>query len=152
MSSMTKLAGYLPAPTLVPNKERQTMSQSKTTFALSLLLAIGFIFFGVQKFGAENIVFETIAQRSGLPIFDPYVRWFTGVSELIVAALLIIPRTRFLGTLAGAGLLIGAIGFHFSPWLGINVPTIGHFLFIAAVGMFVGSLINLAILRKTHKN
>ena len=52
-------------------KEGQTMSRSKTTLALSLALAAGFIFFGVQKFGAENIVFETIAQRSGLSFFDP---------------------------------------------------------------------------------
>lgn len=144
MTSATKPAGYLPAP----SSERQNMSQSKTTLALSLALAAGFIFFGVQKFGAENIVFETIAQRSGLPIFEPYVRWFTGVSELAVALLLLIPRTRFFGALGGAGVLLGAIGFHLSPWLGINVPTIGHFLFIAAVTMFIGSLVNLALLRK----
>lgn len=146
MAAATEIAGYLPAP--VP--KRKTMSLSKATLALSLALAAGFIFFGVQKFGAENIVFETIAQRSGLPIFEPYVRWFTGVAELAVALLLFIPRTRFLGALGGAGLLVGAIGFHLSPWLGINVPTIGHFLFIAAVTMLIGSLINLALLRKAY--
>lgn len=124
------------------------MSRSKTTLALSLALAAGFIFFGVQKFGAENIVFETIAQRSGLSFFDPYVRWFTGASELAVALLLLIPRTRFLGALGGVGLLLGAIGFHLSPWLGINVPTIGHFLFIAALAMLIASLTNLVLLRK----
>lgn len=123
------------------------MTRSKTTLALSIALAAGFIFFGVQKFGAENIVFETIAQRSGLSVFDPFVRMFTGVAELAVALLLLLPRTRFLGALAGTGLLIGAIGFHLSPWLGINVPTIGHFLFIAALIMLIGSLINLALLR-----
>ncbi|MEP3889721.1 MAG: MauE/DoxX family redox-associated membrane protein [Hellea sp.] len=128
------------------------MAQSKITLALSLALAAGFIFFGVQKFGGENIVFETIAQRSGFSFFDPFVRMFTGVTELAVALLLLIPRTRLLGALGGAGLLVGAIGFHLSPWLGINVPTIGHFLFIAAVTMLIGSLINLAFLRKpqTH--
>ena len=125
------------------------MPRSKITLVLSLLLAAGFIFFGVQKFGAENIVFETIAERSGFSFFEPYLRWFTGVSEIAVALLLLIPRTRFLGALGGAGLLVGAIGFHLSPWLGINVPTIGHFLFIAAVTMFIGYLINLSFLRKT---
>lgn len=144
MTSAVKIAGYLPAP----KTERHITSKPKTTLALSLALAAGFIFFGVQKFGSENIVFETIAQRSGLSFFDPYLRMFTGVAELIVALLLIIPRTRFLGALAGAGLLLGAIGFHLSPWLGINVPTIGHFLFIAAVTMLIGSLINVAFLRK----
>ena len=125
------------------------MPRSKITLALSFFLALGFIFFGVQKFGAENIVFETIAERSGFSFFEPYVRWFTGIAELAVALLLLIPRTRFLGALGGVGLLLGAIGFHLSPWLGINVPTIGHFLFIAAVTMFIGSLINLSFLRKT---
>jgi len=123
------------------------MSRSKTTLTLSIALAAGFIFFGVQKFGAENIVFETIAQRSGLSVFDPFVRMFTGIAELAVALLLLIPRTRFFGALAGTGLLIGAIGFPLSPWLGLNVPPICHFLFIAAVIMLIGSLINLALLR-----
>ena len=127
------------------------MANSKTTLALSLALAAGFAFFGVQKFGAENIVFETIAERSGFGFFEPYVRMFTGVSELAVALLLLIPKTRLLGALGGAGLLIGAIGFHLSPWLGINVPTIGHFLFISAVTMFILSLVNLALLRKNQK-
>ena len=128
------------------------MPYAKTTLALSLALAAGFIFFGVQKFGAENIVFETIAERSGISFFEPYVRMFTGAAELTIALLLLIPRTRFLGALGGAGLLIGAIGFHLSPWLGINVPTIGHFLFIAAVTMLIGSLVNLALLRKSQQS
>jgi len=124
------------------------MPRSKISLILSILLALGFVFFGVQKFGAENIVFETIAERSGLSFFEPYVRMFTGVAELGTALLLLIPRTRLLGALAGVGILLGAIGFHLSPWLGINVPTIGHFLFIAAITMLIGSLINLALLRK----
>lgn len=144
MASVSKIAGYLPAP----KSEEKRMSNSKISLALSIVLAIGFIFFGVQKFGAENIVFETIAQRSGFSFFEPYVRIFTGLAEISIALLLLIPRTRLLGSLGGVGLLLGAIGFHLSPWLGINVPTIGHFLFIAAVTMLIGSLVNLALLRK----
>ncbi len=123
--------------------------QNKSTLILSLLLAIGFLFFGVQKFGAENIVFETIAERSGLSIFEPYVRIFTGISEILVTILLLIPRTRLMGGLLGLGLLIGAIGFHISPWLGIDVPTIGHFLFIVSCLMTVLSAINIYLLRKS---
>lgn len=123
------------------------MSTSKLPTVLSLALAAGFVFFGVQKFGAENIVFETIAERSGISFFEPGVRMFTGIAELVTALLLIMPKTRLTGSLAGLGLLVGAIGFHLSPWLGINVPTIGHFLFIAAVTMFVISLINTRLLR-----
>lgn len=146
MERISPIVGYLPGP----RSESNVMSNSKITLALSLALAAGFIFFGAQKFGAENIVFETIAQRSGISIFDPYVRMFTGVAELATALLLLLPRTRYLGALGGTGLLLGAIGFHLSPWLGINVPTIGHFLFIAAVTMLTGSLINLVLLRKTQ--
>jgi len=124
------------------------MSKFKPATALSFVLAAGFVFFGVQKFGAENIVFETLAERSGLAIFEPGVRIFTGIAELVTALFLIIPKTRFTGALAGLGILAGAIGFHLSPWLGINVPTIGHFLFIAAVSMLILSLINTHLLRK----
>jgi len=123
------------------------MSKFNPSTVLSFALAAGFVFFGVQKFGAENIVFETLAERSGLSVFEPSVRIFTGIAELITAAFLVIPKTRFTGALAGLGLLAGAIGFHLSPWLGINVPTIGHFLFITAVTMFVLSLINTRLLR-----
>lgn len=121
----------------------------KSILILSLISALGFIFFGVQKFGAENIVFETIAERSGMAFFEPYVRMFTGISELAVAVLLLIPRTRMAGAVLGLGLLVGAIGFHLSPWLGINVPTIGHFLFFAALAMSAVSVVNLAMLKKT---
>ena len=123
------------------------MSQSKKTLFLSLALAAGFIFFGVQKFGAENIVFETIAERSGLGFFEPHVRMMTGVAELLSAVLLLVPKTRLLGALAGTGVLLGAIGFHLSPWLGINVPEGGHFLFFVAVAMLILSLVNLNWLR-----
>lgn len=125
--------------------------RSKFSLGLSLILAAGFVFFGVQKFGAENIVFQIIAERSGISLFEPYVRIFTGVAELATAILLLIPRTRVLGSLSAVGILVGAIGFHLSPWLGINVPTIGHFLFIAAVSLLIGSLLNLALLRNGFK-
>ena len=123
------------------------MQSSKKTLILSVLLALGFVFFGAQKFGAENIVFETIAERSGMAFFEPHVRMFTGVAELLTAILLLVPKTRLLGALAGTGLLLGAIGFHLSPWLGINVPEVGHFLFIVAVTMLILSLVNLNWLR-----
>ena len=110
-------------------------------------MAAGFIFFGVQKFGAENIVFETIAERSGLGFFEPHVRMMTGVAELLSAVLLLVPKTRLLGALAGTGVLLGAIGFHLSPWLGINVPEVGQFLFFVAVAMLILSLVNLNWLR-----
>lgn len=108
---------------------------------LTLILAAGFIFFGVQKFGASNPIFSVIADRSGIELFEPIIRMLTGVAELGTALFLIIPKTRKLGVLAGLGVLVGAIGFHLSPWLGINVPGIGHGLFFTALAMFVLNLI-----------
>lgn len=124
------------------------MSKNFPTTALSLLLAIGFIFFGIQKFGSENIVFETLAQKSGISLFEPGIRLFTGVAEIVVALFLIDPRGRMTGALAGFGLLTGALGLHLSPWLGINVPGIGTGLFYTAVAMYVMIIVNGFLLRK----
>ena len=118
------------------------------TLILSFIVAAGFIFFGVQKFGATNPIFSIIADRSGISLFEPVIRMLTGVAELGTALLILIPRTRLLGALAGLGVLIGAIGFHLSPWLGINVPGIGHGLFITAVIMLVLTAVLFQRLRK----
>ena len=72
----------------------------------------------------------------------------TGVAEIGTAILILIPRTRLLGAFAGLGVLAGAIGFHLSPWLGINVPGIGHGLFITALIMFVLTSVLFLRLRK----
>ncbi len=87
----------------------------------ALLLSMFFIFMGVQKLGSENVIFTTIALKSGIALFEPSVRMLVGVAELLAAGLLVLPVTRFLGALLGLGILFGAIGFHLSPWLGIFV-------------------------------
>ena len=120
----------------------------KTTFILSLVVAAGFIFFGLQKFGATNPIFSIIAERSGISLFEPVIRMLTGIAELAVAALVLIPRTRLLGALGGVGVVVGAVGFHLSPWLGINVPGIGHGLFITALVLLALSAVLFLMLRK----
>ena len=116
---------------------------------LSLILAAAFAFFGVQKFGAENIIFETIAENSGIGLFEPIVRMMTGVAELVTALLLLIPVTRRLGAISGLLVLVGAIGFHLSPWLGIAPEGIGHGLFFTAVAMFIITLILNVLIKNT---
>ena len=120
----------------------------KLVLALSLVVAAGFIFFGVQKFGATNPIFSIIAERTGISLFEPVIRTLTGVAELGVAALILIPRTRLLGALGGVGLVVGAVGFHLSPWLGINVPGIGHGLFITALVLLALTATLFLVLRK----
>ena len=115
---------------------------------LMLIVAGGFLFFGVQKFGAENIIFATIAENSGISLFEPVIRMLTGVAEISTALLILIPRTRLLGALAGLGVLAGAIGFHLSPWLGISVPGMGHSLFFMALGLTALTAILFVLLKK----
>lgn len=131
------------------HKKRLMRKKMKyTKWGVSLLLAVFFVFMGVQKFGSENVIFATIAERSGIGLFEPTVRMLVGASEILAAVLLVIPATRFLGALLGLGILFGAIGFHLSPWLGIFVSMEpggepSPMLFIMAI-FFTG--VNLAVL------
>jgi len=88
------------------------------TYALGLFL----ISSGIAKFTGGH-VFQYIEHRSGLDVFYPYVNHATGVAEVLVGLLLLVPATRLVGALGAAGILVGAIGFHLSPWLGISMPT-----------------------------
>jgi len=101
---------------------------------LVLVLAAFFVFMGMQKFGAENIIFATIAERSGISLFEPVVRMITGAAEILAALLLIVPKTRTNGARIALLILLGAIGFHLSPWLGTNVEGMGNSLFLMAIG------------------
>lgn len=110
--------------------------------APAVLLAAFLIMMGVQKFGAENIIFATIAERSGINLFEPTIRMLTGVAELVAAALLLLPKTRLLGALGSIAIIGGAIVFHLSPWLGVKVamapgeePTM--MLFMMAIVSFI---------------
>jgi hypothetical protein len=115
---------------------------------LTALPAAGFAFFGVQKFGAENAVFAYLAEQSGIGLFEPLVRYATGVAELLAAALILaglfVPKLRGLGGLLGLAIVGGAIVLHLTPWLGVNAP-VGFdetgeyvrspFLFFTALGL-----------------
>ena len=107
-------------------------------WALALMLAAFFAFMGAQKFGASNEIFEIIAAKSGISFFEPYVRMVTGAAEIVAALLLILPKTRLKGALLALMILVGAIGFHLSPWLGIDVGgDMGKSVFIMAMGALV---------------
>ncbi len=90
-----------------------------------------------MKFGGENIVFATIAERSGISLFEPVVRMMTGAAEILAAILLLIPKMRTNGARIALLILLGAIGFHLSPWLGINVDGMGSSLFMMALGALI---------------
>ncbi|MEO0465440.1 MAG: hypothetical protein AAF216_02765 [Pseudomonadota bacterium] len=101
----------------------------------------------------ENIVFQTIAERSGLAIWEPAGRVGVAIAELFTALMLLFPLTRRFGAVLSFGVLSGAVGLHLSPWLGMEVPlsleagaaTDGGQLFMLAVAMLVVSLLVIVI-------
>jgi uncharacterized membrane protein YphA (DoxX/SURF4 family) len=79
------------------------------------------------KFGAapESVYIFT---KVGM---EPWGRIAVGVAELIATILLLLNRTAWLGAALALGLMIGAIGMHFTL-LGIEVQEDGGYLFILA--------------------
>lgn len=74
---------------------------------------------------------ESIYIFSALGV-EPYGRIGSGIAELIVAILILIPKTTWVGALGGCGIMIGAILSHLLV-LGIVVENDGGFLFLLAV-------------------
>ncbi len=77
---------------------------------------------------------------------EPWGRIGSGVIELMVSILLLIPRTAWLGALGALGVISGAILSHLTI-LGIEVQGDGGTLFYLALAVFVSSLIILYLHR-----
>ncbi|PIF59217.1 DoxX family protein [Flavobacterium sp. 2] len=80
------------------------------------------------KFGgaAESIyIFSTLG-------VEPYGRIGSGIAELIVVILILVPKTTFIGALGGCLIMITAILSHLFI-LGIEVQNDNGFLFILAI-------------------
>jgi len=92
--------------------------------------------------GAEESVY--IFTKVGL---EPWGRYASGVAELFAAALLLFPRTAWLGALIAAGVMVAAIGSHLTR-LGIVVKDDGGLLFALAVIVFVAALVTLFVHRR----
>lgn len=71
---------------------------------------------------------------------EPWGRIGTGIAELIISALLIIPRTAWLGAVGGIGVISGAVLAHLTK-LGIEVNGDGGVLFGLAVAVLVCCLL-----------
>jgi uncharacterized membrane protein YphA (DoxX/SURF4 family) len=92
--------------------------------------------------GAEESVY--IFTKVGL---EPWGRYATGIVELFAAALLLLPRTAWLGAVLAAGVMLGAIASHLTK-LGIVVKNDGGLLFALAVVVFATALVTLLIHRR----
>lgn len=100
------------------------MMERVLSWTFGLMLAALLFAVGIQKFiGLEpNPVFGLIEARSGLAFFEPGMRYATGVLEMLAVALALLPATRIRGAQLGLVVALGAIAFHLSPWLGMQLP------------------------------
>jgi putative oxidoreductase len=106
------------------------MTTSKRIIGWVLRLIAAFIMIQSLFFkfsGAEESIY--IFSKLGM---EPWGRIGTGIIELFASALLLIPRTTWLGAIAGIGTMSGAIFFHLTT-LGIEVQGDNGQLFIYAV-------------------
>ncbi len=81
----------------------------------------------------QTLYFKFSGSEESVYIFEklevePFGRIFAGISELIAAILLIIPRTTLLGALMALGVMAGAIASHLLI-LGIVIKDDGGLLF-----------------------
>lgn len=94
------------------------------------------------KFGAAP---ESVHIFTQLGI-EPYGRIGTGFIELILAILLLIPKTSLYGAIGAVGVMIGAIFSHLLV-LGINLNDGGSLFFLAIV-VLISALITISQERK----
>jgi uncharacterized membrane protein len=120
------------------------------SWALGLLVAGILLWIADQTLfpaGPErNVVFPTLADASGIALFEPTGRFVTGLLEVLAAVLLILPWTRRAGALLAILVVAGAVAAQVL-WLGMQVPlergaeqTDGGALFYLAIGIGVAAL------------
>ena len=100
------------------------MIERVLSWALALTLAALLLFEVWQAFFwlTPNAVFGMIALRSGIAFFEPGMRYITGALEMVAVVLLLWPAMRQRGAQLSLLVVLGAIAFHLSPWLGIAIP------------------------------
>lgn len=100
----------------------------------------------------QTLYFKFSAAPESVYIFqtlgaEPWGRIGSGIAELIVAILLLWPRTVAIGAVSALGVISGAIMAHFTR-LGIEVQGDGGLLFGLALAVFAGSAVLLWLHRK----
>ncbi len=102
----------------------------------------------------QNIVFATLAQNTGIALFEPTGRVVVAIGELLAAFLLLLPFTRRSGAILSFLILAGAVALHLMPdMLGREVPlslasgaeTDGGQLFALAIAMLAASMLLIVV-------
>lgn len=91
----------------------------------------------------QTVYFKFIGAPDSVYIFtqvdmEPYGRYATGITELIAAILILIPKTSFFGALLAFILMIGALATHIMI-LGLQVNGDHGLLFIYAIVTSIAS-------------
>jgi len=129
-------SGVSPAPYCFCSWKRWTSWAFQVLTAVILVQTLFFKFTG----SSESVyIFSTLG-------VEPWGRYLAGVSELLAAALILIPRTAVLGALLSLGVITGALGAHFTK-LGIVVQHDGGLLFSLALAVFASSAVVLLLRR-----
>lgn len=118
-------------------------------YTLNSNLIMKKIFYWLPRLIASVILLQTLyfkfgAHPESVHLFtqlgvEPYGRIGTGIIELILAILLLIPKTSLYGAIGTVGVMIGAIFSHFLV-LGVNIGD-GGTLFILAIVVLISALI-----------
>lgn len=98
----------------------------------------------------QHLVFATLAEKSGITLFEPAGRFVAGIAELIAAVLILLPLSRRFGAAIGVVLFGVGLVLHLSPWLGREVMlpaggTDGGIHFLVTVILFALSLLLLVV-------
>jgi uncharacterized membrane protein YphA (DoxX/SURF4 family) len=99
---------------------------------LSAIILLQTLFFKFSGAPESVFIFSTLG-------IEPWGRWASGFTELLAAALLIIPTTQAVGALLAIGVMTGAILSHIFV-LGIVVQDDGGLLFGLAIVVLLSSL------------
>ena len=89
---------------------------------LTVALGLFLVSAGIAKFTTGH-VFQYIEYQSGIDFFYPFVNNLTGIAEIAAGLAILCRPTRLAGSLLASALMVGAIAFHLSPWLGVSIPT-----------------------------
>lgn len=94
----------------------------RIALVLTWSLALFLISSGAAKFLGGH-VFQYIEHQSGIGFFHPFSNAVVGAVEVVAGACILFRRTRLVGASVASFVMIGAVAFHLSPWLGVSVPT-----------------------------
>ena len=107
----------------------------------TILWVVKFVIAGIL---IQTLYFKFSAHPDSIYIFEQTGlgaagRIGSGIAELIVAIMILYPRTSWLGALGATGLMAGAIFFHLTS-LGVEVNNDGGLLFKLAIIIIVGAI------------